>query len=71
MRYRLLSLLTMLMLLFVVACDGGQAPAEPVEEEAPAVEARVDADTEEEVSEAEMAELEEALEALKQREMGG
>lgn len=40
-----------------------------VEEEAPAVEARVDA--EEEVSEAEMAELEEALEALKQREMGG
>jgi len=42
-----------------------------VEEEAPAVEARVDADTEEEVSEAEMAELEEALEALKQREMGG
>jgi len=40
-----------------------------VEEEAPAVEARVDA--EEEVSESEMAELEEALEALKQREMGG
>ncbi|MBO6935681.1 MAG: PspA/IM30 family protein [Deltaproteobacteria bacterium] len=40
-----------------------------VEEEAPAVEARVDA--EEEASEAEMAELEEALEALKQREMGG
>lgn len=40
-----------------------------VEEEAPAVEARVDA--EEEVSEAEMAELEDALEALKQREMEG
>ena len=40
-----------------------------VEEEAPAVEARVDAS--EEVSEQEMAELEEALEALKQREMGG
>jgi len=42
-----------------------------VEEEAPAVEARVEAEEEEEVSEAEMAELEEALEALKQREMGG
>ncbi len=42
-----------------------------VEEEAPAVEARVEAEAEEEVSEAEMAELEEALEALKQREMGG
>lgn len=40
-----------------------------VEEEAPAVEARVDA--EEDVSEEEMAELEEALEALKQREMEG
>ena len=40
-----------------------------VEEEAPAVEARVDAS--EEVSEQEMAELEEALEALRQREMGG
>ena len=40
-----------------------------VQEEAPAVEARVSA--EEEVSEQEMAELEEALEALKQREMGG
>ncbi len=36
---------------------------------APAVEARIDA--EEEISEEEMAELEEALEALKQREMGG
>ncbi len=43
-----------------------------IEEEAPAapaVEARIDA--EEEISEEEMAELEEALEALKQREMGG
>lgn len=41
----------------------------PEEAETPAVEARVDA--EEEVSEAEMAELEEALEALKSRELGG
>ena len=40
-------------------------------EEVPAVAARVDATEEEEVSEAEMAELEEALEALKQREMSG
>jgi phage shock protein A len=42
-----------------------------VKEEAPAVSARVDAEAEEEISEEEMAELEEALEALKQREMGG
>ncbi|MEM9070290.1 MAG: PspA/IM30 family protein [Myxococcota bacterium] len=41
----------------------------PEEEAAPPVEARVDA--EEEMSEAEMAELEEALEALKSREIGG
>jgi len=42
-----------------------------VKEEAPAVAARVDAAAEEEISEEEMAELEEALAALKQREMGG
>ncbi|MCB9616917.1 MAG: PspA/IM30 family protein [Sandaracinus sp.] len=42
-----------------------------VKEEAPPVAARVDAEEEEEISEEEMAELEEALEALKQREMGG
>ncbi len=40
-------------------------------EEAAPVAARVEADEEEEMSEQEMAELEEALEALKQREMGG
>lgn len=40
-------------------------------EEAPAVEARVDADAEEEMSDAEMAELEAALDELKTREMGG
>ena len=41
-----------------------------IEDEAPAVETRVEASEEEEMSDAEMAELEEALEALKQREMG-
>ncbi len=43
----------------------------PAEEEAPAVEARVDAAAEEEMSDAEMAELEAALEELKTREIGG
>ncbi len=42
-----------------------------VVDEAPAVEARVDATEEEEMTADEMAELEEALEGLKQREMGG
>lgn len=41
-----------------------------IEEEAPAVEARVDATEEEDMSEEEMAELEEALDALKSRELG-
>ena len=41
------------------------------EEPAPAVAARVDAEEEEEMSEGELAELEEALAALKEREMGG
>lgn len=42
-----------------------------VAEEAPAVSARVDAEAEEEISDEEMAELEEALAALREREMGG
>lgn len=41
-----------------------------IEEEAPAVAARVDAEEEEDMSEEEMAELEEALDALKSRELG-
>lgn len=41
-----------------------------IEEEAPAVEARVDAAEEDDMSEEEMAELEEALDALKSRELG-
>ncbi|MEM9861748.1 MAG: PspA/IM30 family protein [Myxococcota bacterium] len=41
-----------------------------IEDEAPAVEARVEASEEEEMSEQEMAELEEALAALKEREIG-
>ncbi|MBX3249125.1 MAG: PspA/IM30 family protein [Myxococcales bacterium] len=42
-----------------------------VPEEAPAVSARVDAEVEDEISDEEMAELEEALAALREREMGG
>ena len=41
-----------------------------IEEEAPAVSARVDAEEEDDMSEEEMAELEEALDALKSRELG-
>ncbi|MFT5354799.1 MAG: phage shock protein A [Polyangiales bacterium] len=41
-----------------------------IEEEAPVVAARVDAEEEEDMSEEEMAELEEALDALKSRELG-
>ena len=41
-----------------------------IEEEAPAVAARVDAEEEEDMSAEEMAELEEALDALKSRELG-
>ncbi len=42
-----------------------------VPDEAPAVSARVEEEEEMSEDEVEMAELEEALEALKQREMGG
>ena len=41
-----------------------------IEEEAPPVATRVDAEEEDDMSEEEMAELEEALDALKSRELG-